>query len=162
MKINLLLCTAMMLMLAGSFSCKQVAMENPDNFDISGSIYYVAGYSSPNVGFQDETAKSGGYLFISENLRDTLFASVRKEFENTYCGISILNDELYSFPKEIMPANVCGLAFFPKEYRYAYKVQMTYRLAPEHEIYTVLCTANLPVVNTRARHIIITSISKIQ
>ena len=101
----------MCLLLAGCFtSCAK-----SEDRSYQG-LYYVVGYGGGTLEFWDGTAKEGGYLFISENLKDTLFASS-----------SIILDDIFSFNEEIVSTSNCGPRFFSQEYRYAYKVQMTYK-----------------------------------
>ena len=101
----------MCLLLAGCFT----SCEKSEDRSYQGQ-YYVVGYGGGTFEFQDGTTKEGGYMFISENLKDTLFA----------CS-SIILDDIFSFRKEIVSTSNCGPRFFPQEYRYAYKVQMSYR-----------------------------------
>jgi hypothetical protein len=84
--------------------------------------FYIVGYDAcPGVYIQNGTAKSRGYVLVSENLEDTLL---------TYN----LPDNLFIFPAEIMPGDAFGLDLFPQEYRFTYKVQMNYVPMTEEEI----------------------------
>jgi len=155
MKTQIFKLAAILLISAGGFtSCKDKVGHEFQN------SYYVVGYLSPFVEIRDGAAKSRGYLFISENLNDTLFAINQDVSEDIYCGISILHDDIFSFPEKIMPENVCGLAFFPQEYRYAYKEQMTYMLNTED--WYQICNAMTIHSAIRAQRINITSISETQ
>jgi hypothetical protein len=62
-----------------------------------------------------------------------------------------------------MPQNIFGFNLFPQQYRFAYKVQMTYRPMTEEERLDALCPAiirNLQIFFFEPTYIAITSISK--
>ena len=129
-------------------------------------LYYVAGYdASSGVIINDGTAKAGGYLFISEDLKDTLYASNVTEFDNGLLKWGLHEiDELFIFPEEIMPTNICGGNFFPEKYRFAYKIQMSYRPMTEEEALNTYHICNtyyyVPYPNLQPERIVIISISK--
>lgn len=134
---------------------------------ISDSVYYVVGYhvSSGVLYSHDGTAKSGGYLFISKNLKDTLHASNQNIVEDRYYGIGNLLDSIFTFPAEIMPNNVCEYNFFPQEYRFVYQVQLTCRLMTKEEELDAhpACHTLYPVLYPylHPKCVVISSISKI-
>ena len=78
------------------------------------------------VTIPDEPANSGGYFFISENLRDTLFANNLHKIKDEYV-IGNLFENIIDFPREIMSPYCDQWCFFSEENRFAYKVQITYR-----------------------------------
>ena len=130
-------------------------------------IYYVAGYdASSGVIISKGTAKSGGYLFVSENSEDTLYASNVTELDNglLMCDVRDI-DELFVFPEGIMPINICGFNFFPEEYQFVYKIQMSHRpMTEEEEMNTYhMCSGFYQVLypNIQPKRIVIESISKI-
>jgi hypothetical protein len=117
--------------------------------------YYIVGYDACSIGNISNDSgeyKTGGYLFISEDLADTLVA------HNLPNGI-------FDFPEEIMDRGVLGFNFFPQEYRFSYPVQIIYRTATEEEIQNLVkpCIIYyLQVYDIDPTYIIIMSISKIQ
>ena len=136
-----------------------------------GEIYYVVGYDgNREIDNHKETAKSGGYLFISENLKDSLYAN-NLIFEGDVYRYGDLLDGIIDFPMESMTYNgtYCGERFFPEEYRFAFKVQInSYRPMTEEELqlYTVRLIPAIcynPIWEQyRFKTTIITSIYKIQ
>ena len=123
--------------------------DNSEN-NVSTKSYYIIGYDvSSGVNIENNTGKAGGYLFVSENLKVTL-------------GAYNVPDNLFTFPAAIMPTNWCGFNFFPQEYRFTYKVQMTYRLMTKEEQQEVLkpCIDFYPAWGTTPTLIFIKSISK--
>ena len=93
-------------------------MNTSDNISTKG---YIIGYDvCSGVHIENDEGKAGGYLFVSENLKDTLAAYN-------------LPDNLFTFPAAIMPKNIFGFNLFPQEYRFTYKIQMTYRLMTKEE-----------------------------
>jgi len=116
-----------------------------------GDTYYIIGYDvQSGVDIENETGKAGTYLFVSENLKDTLMS----------CNFP---DNFFTFSSEIVkPINICGFNLFPEEYRLAYKVQLTYRLMTEEELEeaSYICLGLWPVLyNIQPIGIFITSIS---
>jgi len=112
---------------------------------------YIVGYdASSGVDISNNVGKAGGYLFVSENLKDTLAAYN-------------VPDNLFTFPAAIMPTNWCGFNVFPQEYRFTYKVQMTYRLMTKEEQREVIkpCISLYPAFGPLpSYYIFIISISK--
>ena len=159
-----------LLVLTEIFSSCAKTRDNP--------VYYVVGYDTGSgVEIHEGTAKSGGYVFISENLQDTLYASNLKysdrffylssqDLNDDSSAIGNLFDDLFAFPAEIMPTNICGKNFFPEEYRFAYKVQMSYRLIEEEGTYKAIpiCFGGYyqPYPFLYPKRVVITSISKSQ
>jgi hypothetical protein len=135
--------------------------------DSESRVYYVAGYdASSGVVINVGTAKAGGYLFVSEDLKDTLYASNVTELDNGLLKWDVHEvDELFIFPEEIMPTNICWFNFFPDEYRFSYKIQMSYRPMTEEEALNTLHACNtayyVPYPNLQPERIVIKSISKI-
>ncbi|MDR2972446.1 MAG: hypothetical protein LBU83_11050, partial [Bacteroidales bacterium] len=117
------------------------------------SAFYIVGYDvNCGVEILGETAKAKGvYVFISENLKDTVAA--------------FLPDNLFSFPIDIMPCcNIFGFNFFPQEYRFAYKVKMTFVPMTNEELQEAFCVAptNRPQIYFfEPLYVVISSISKI-
>ena len=163
------------LALAGSFaSCSKRGEPS------SHGVYYVVGYDgAAEEDIQNGTAKSGGYLFISENLQDSLLANNRfevKEGEDWHCGYRLGNllDGIIDIPIEAFMNNrACGFQYFPEDYRFAYKVQIdSYRPMSEEEFRDVPrlvfhnCAPTFHMSHDSGlfpfKHIVITSISKIQ
>ena len=140
----------------------------------SQGIYYVVGFDgSAEVDVQKGTAKSGGYLFISENLKDSLLVNNRfvvPEGEEWHSGYRIgdLLDGIVDIPIEAFIGG-CGFTLFPEEYRFAFKVQInSYRPMTEEEILetarfiNAMCSNPLWFSGQRFKSSVITSISKIQ
>jgi hypothetical protein len=114
--------------------------------------HYIVGYdvcSGVEV-LNNKMSKSKGYLLISDDLKDTLL---------TYN----LPDSLFVFPVKIMPTSVFGFNFFPEQYRFAYKIQMTYQIASEEQKMFFPCITLYPqLYSIEPVQIIITSIHKNQ
>jgi hypothetical protein len=130
---------------------------------LTDDVYYVAGYHVQEIAIQDDgTAKCGAYLFVSENLRDTVSVYNRISPDDWRPGT--IFDGIFEFPAEIMYAAVCGFAFFPEEYRYAYPVQIeSHRPLKEDETFIGLCNTMIMFSNIRAnKHIVVESLSKIE
>jgi hypothetical protein len=136
-----------------SVGCEQ---QNPLNLNetTNTATYYIIGYDACSIGNISNDSgeyRTGGYLFVSENLTDTLVAYN-------------LPNRIFNFSEELMPKEIFGFNFFPEEYRLTYPVQMTYRIATEEEIQNVVkpcITYYLVLYNIEPVYIIITSISKI-
>ena len=152
--------TTILLLSAGLFlSCKK---EN----NLYQNVCYVVGYDGTReADTRNGTAKSGGYLFISEDMKDSLLANNRIPVAGKYV-IGNLLDGLFDFPSEIMPQTNCGFAFFRKyeEYRFAYKVQISYIPMTEKEESDVprliICDGPQSDLHLKFKPIIIKSISK--
>ena len=164
----------MFIVLAGIFvSCAQKGDSSP-----SEGIYYVVGFDgTAEVNDQEGTAKSGGYLFISENLQDSLLANNRFEVEkgeywDTCYRLGDLLDGIIDIPEEAFINNsACGFQYFPEEYRFSFKVQInSYRPMTEEEFRDVPrlvfhnCAPTFHISHDSElfpfKHIVITSISK--
>jgi hypothetical protein len=147
MNVNILKYAAILLLVAGCFSSCAKRGDNP-----SQGVYYVVGYDGTSeVDIQKGTAKSGGYLFVSEEYKDLLLENNLKDniVSHNLDSIILLNNliaddfgnllkdpfaDIIDFPKESMPTEeYCGFRLFPEEYRFAFKVQMTYRPMTEEE-----------------------------
>jgi hypothetical protein len=111
------------------------------------TVAYVVGYNSLADYYEDGRYKIGEYLLISEDLTDTL-------------AVYNLPDNLFAFPEESMSYSYDGFVLFQpsSEYRYAYKVQMTYRQMRQDEYYRRCIWTEL----LNPDYIFITSINKIQ
>jgi hypothetical protein len=150
-----------------------------------GETYYVVGYDGTSeVDEQKGTAKSGGYLFVSEKYKDLLLENNLPDniYAHKLDGIILLTnliiddlgnrlhdtfDGIVDFPEESMPKEgYCGYRLFPEEYRFAFKVQMTYRPMTEEEeryvprMINAMCYNPL-AFNVKFNCIVITSILKI-
>ena len=158
-----------LLFLVGSFfSCSAEMREKTEDNSPQSDVYYVVGYDgSSEVDSQEGKVKSGGYTFISENLKDSLLANNRflVEGENSYRFGDLL-DGIVDFPIEAMVGG-CGFTFFPEEYRFAFKVQInSYRPMTEEEerdvprLVNAFCYSSCDI--RKFKCITITSISKIQ
>ena len=155
-----------LLLLAGSLtSCSKRGEPT------SQGIYYVVGYDgAAEIDIQNGTAKSGGYLFISENLNDSLLANNRFVVEGECCyRLGDLLDGIVDIPAEAFLGGGCGFALFPEEYRFAFKVQInSYRPMTEEEerdvprLINAMCYNPLWHSGQRFKLSFITSISKIQ
>ena len=129
--------------LAGSlFSCSKSSL---------GEAYYVVGYSMFGVVIQKGTAKSPGYLLISEKNKDLLLdENLMKNISSGSLDNLILLtnrnvdengtliddpfDGIIDFPEESMPnLTPCGRTLFREEYRFEFKVHITYRPMTELE-----------------------------
>ncbi len=90
---------------------------------LTDDVYYVAGYNAgPNMVFVDDndTFRSTAYLFISENLLDTVAVHNR----TTEGQPGRLFDGIYELPAEFHKGPVHGFVLFPKECRYSYPVKI--------------------------------------
>jgi len=165
---------AFLLFFIGSFySCEKKEENSLKN------IFYIVGFDgNAEVDVKKGTAKSGGYLFISENLQDSLLANNRFEVEegeywNTGYRMGNLLDDIIAIPIEaFMSSRNCGFQYFSEEYRFSFKVQInSYRPMTEEEIVDVprlintMCmpTFHIPYYSDffPFKLIVITSISKI-
>ena len=145
--------------------------EEIDNEDeeSQAKYYYVVGYDgTAEVDDQTGTVKSRGYLFISENMKDSLLANNRIIVDGKYVTGNLL-ENIIDFPKEAMLGGGCGFTFFPEEYRYAFKAQInSCRPMTEEEALDVPRLTNAMCINPhlhivqRFKLVVITSISKIQ
>ena len=161
------------------------------------NVYYIVGYDGGSVvghpeiyvyGIIDENGnyvgdsvkvippsdpkiKSGGYILISENLKDSLLVydyHKHDKHEDWYIIGDLLNG-IIEFPPEIITPYDCQWKFFPEEYRYVFKVNVvSYRPLTKEEhrrfvegraIQSSCWTGFLRIFK---KHVIITSISKIQ
>jgi hypothetical protein len=127
---------------------------------LTDDVYYVAGSSSETWVFQDDgTAKSWLYLFISENLQDTVAVLNRVGREP-----GPLFDGIFEFPTEAMvsSAMLCGYYLFPEEYRYAYPVKInSHRPLKEDEFLPIICFGGIPSKIGSNKSIVVESLSKI-
>jgi len=126
---------------------------------------YVVGYDgTARVDTLTGMATSGGYLLISENLKDSLVTDNRKPSEDGagYVHGNLFND-IFSFPVEAMASSgsYCGFIYFQPEYRYVYKVGIVYRQASEAEESEMARFVNgycyNPLVHVKWKGIVITS-----
>ena len=136
----------MCLLVAG---CIASCLKSGDN--TSQGTYYVVGFDgSSQVDEEKGTARSTGYLLISEeykdllldnNLRDNLSSRslddivlltnlIADEFGNR---IADPFDDIIDFPVESMHGGGCGYTLFPEKYRFVFKVQITYRPMTKEE-----------------------------
>jgi len=154
-----------LLLLAGSLFCCTKKVET-----LSQNVYYVVGYDDiSEVMFQNGTsAKSETFLFVSENLKDSLFAYNWNPISNGYYDVAKGLFDVIDIPAEIW-AGGCGIEIFPEEYRFAHKVQITFRSMTKEEdalnlswgrIILAICPPNS--LFQKFNPVIITSISKIQ
>ena len=123
------------------------------------TCYIVGVHGCYGFSIQDSTARVNTCVFISEDLNDTLFASMK---------LSPLIDSVnsfFTFPAKIMPWYVLGPTFFPENYRFAYKVLITYKPMTEEEVMNTsfFCTGYhfLPDYIFDPAFIVILSITKI-
>ena len=164
--------TLCVLMLVGSFSSCGKRGDTS-----SQCIYYVVGFDgTAEVDIQNGTAKSGGYLFISENLKDSLMVNNRFEVEEgefSSYRLGDLLDGIIVIPVEAFSGGNCGFTYFPEEYRFAFKVQInSYRPMKEEErrdvprLVNAMCMPTFHISSDSElfpfKLIVITSISKIQ
>jgi len=165
MTTNIFKLAAIALLMAGSFySCTKSEESS------SQGIYYVVGYDDDSeVILQNGTiTKSETFLFISENLNDSLFAYNWNPIGIWYYDVARGLFDIIDIPAE-MWSGMCGLALFPEEYSFEYKVQIGFRSMTKEEMSMNLSWIRLvfdfcPPNNLRQKFkpVIITSISKIQ
>jgi hypothetical protein len=156
--------TLCVLMMAGNFSSCGKREESS-----SQGIYYVVGYDgTAEIDFQKGTAKSGGYIFVSENFKDSLMA-MRLIFDIEEYRYGDVLEGIIDLPIEAFLAGGCGWRCFPEEYRFDFKVQInSYRAMTEKEskhaarIVNAMCYNPFWHSGERYKHVVITSISKIQ
>ena len=112
MKTKIFKTVAIVLLLTGCFSSCEKRGESS-----SQGIYYIVGYDgAAEVNDQAGTAKSGGYLFISENLKDSLLVNNRYENKgegNSYL-LGDLLDGIIDIPVEAFSGGGVGLRTFQK------------------------------------------------
>jgi len=165
-KIEFFKIAAILLVLAGSFSSCAKRGESS-----SQGIYYVVGYDgNAEVDIQKGTAKSGGYLFISENLKDSLLAMkliFEEEFSEYRYGDVL--EGIIDLPIEVFKNGGCGWCRFPEEYRFDFEVQINSHRAMTKEeskhtarFINAMCYNPFWHSGERYKHVVITSISKIQ
>ena len=137
-------------------------IDNEDE-ESQAKYYYVVGYDgSTQVILQNGTARSETFLFISENLKDSLQAYNWNPVDDRYFD---LTESLFDIVPEMWSGS-CGLAMFSEEYRF--KVQMTCRPITKGEGRDLLwfrpnnCAGPLSTLGQKFKPVIITSISKIQ
>ena len=136
---------ALCVVLAGNlFSCSKSTEK------ASKGVYYVVGYDG-RVDIQKGTAKSYGYLLISEKFKDLLldenlsYNIISGSLDNIILLTSLIVDMygnriddpfdgIIDFPEESMPTEgYCGYRLFPEEYRLRFKVHIIYRPMTEEE-----------------------------
>ena len=147
-------------------SCEKNSKENNN---LAQNVYYVVGYDgSSQIDTLKGTAKSGGYLFISEDLKDSLLTNNRFKAEGKTIFDNLL-DDIVDIPIEAMISNGCGFTFFPEEYRFAFKVRInSYRPMTEEErletvrVIFAMCYDGLWSSNLKFKPIVIKSILKIE
>ncbi len=129
---------------------------------LTDDVYYVAGsYSNMAFFYDDGTAKCSLYVFVSENLQDTV--SVYNATNDLQP--STLFDGIFEFPAEIMPpAAACGIFFFPEEYRYSYPIIInSHRPLKKDESIEPPCLMMGPTSLIRTnKQIVVESLSKIK
>ena len=141
-------------------SC-QKSTDETDDAEYFTTVAYVAGYEHYRGMKLNETGTvtAAMYVLISENLVDTLLTIDVPE------NIMTFPLELLLFPPG---GYLVGYVLFPNEYRFTYKMQLTYRMMTQEEIlenrmfplipaifYNISTFSNLP------KCIIIKSIKKI-
>jgi len=160
----LVLISVFLLLLAGGFS----SCINQETLPL-GDVYYVVGFDGYYVeNIKEGTAKSGGYLLVSEDLKDSLLANNLYKVDGRYVigsAVGNLLDNIITFPKEVFAGGGCAWAFFPEKYRFAFKVRIeSYRPMTEEEEQYVPRRVNTMCKPTFAdrgfKNIVITSISK--
>ena len=92
--------------------------------NISGQTTgYIVGYETCGLTIEGGIGHAKGYVFISEDLKDTL-------------AVYNLSQDIYSFPAEIFTVtdyHTVNMSF-PEQYRNAFKIQLTYTLSSEEEL----------------------------
>jgi hypothetical protein len=135
----------------------------------SQNVYHVVGNDRYyEVDEQNGTLNFGGYLFISENLKDSLMTNNHLKYND----LGDLLVGIIDFPITMYySTSPCGFAYFPKEYRCAFKVQInSYRPTTEEEEWYLdraipaICATPTWYKRELAmfQSVVITSISKIQ
>jgi len=158
MSTNFFKFTAIFLLSAG---CLSSCSKKDDN--ISRGVFYVVGYRGPTNIQNDGTAKAAGYVFISKNLKDTLYANNIEWLEDIGIGVvGDLLDGIFAFPSEIMRGGYCWEGYFPQEYRFVYKAHISYRPMTKEELqesdYPCLHDKKYPNLFFHAKRITIISI----
>ena len=129
---------------------------------LTDDVYYVAGsYSNVAVFYDNGTAKCTAYVFISDNLQDTV--SVYNATKDGQPGS--LFDGIFDFPAGIMPPPAaCGVFFFPEEYRYSYPVRIhSHRPLKKDEIFFAPCLMMGPTSLIRTnKQIVVETLTKIE
>ncbi len=85
---------------------------------------YIVGYETCGLTIENEVGHTKGYIFISEDLKDTL-------------AVYNFPQSIYDFPAEIFTETSPYLvnASFPEQYRNTFKVQLGYTLSSEEEVF---------------------------
>ncbi len=144
-------------------STKEYPLNPPKRVELNDNIYYVTGVQSQALDLEENgSLKAREYLFISENLKDTVCVeNFVKEGDRLLTGD--LLDDLFDIPTTVLWESVCGLTSFSPEYRYAYKVRIISWREPEINEYPIyICRANMPSSSIRPNRgsIIVESIAK--
>ena len=84
---------------------------------------YLVGYETCGLTIENGEGQAKGYIFISEDLKDTL-------------AVYNLPQDIFVFPAEIFPTtNVYEInVSFPEEYRNVFKVQLGYTVSSDQEL----------------------------
>ena len=130
---------------------------------LTDDVYYVAGYYANLAEIQDDgTAKCAVYLFISENLRDTVSVYNRISPEDWRPGR--LLDGIFTFPVEIMSRSITGYVLFPEEYRYSYPVKInSHRPMTKDEVFVPANDMYRPSSSIQPnKYIVVESLSQIE
>jgi hypothetical protein len=175
-----ILCTLLVGICLSAVSCDKLHPTQPpdiegdddtNNIAYQSGVFYVVGFDGiGEVDSMTGTAKSGGYLFISENLEDSLIVNNRELESGKGWVNGNLLDGIIDFPMESMmyPYKYCGFTFFREEYRFAFKVQLSYRPATYEEakkvVHAHFCDCFNPYwpVLDRFKCVVIISTPKIQ
>ncbi len=128
------------------FSCNK-----EDNEPIKNSVGYIVGFDPPSV----QCYPRIGYLFISENLKDTMLTyNVSDDTKKMPANILLnSNDTIYQIP-EVCFQNYKSSPYFPISERYKYKVEISYSLTKETGMENYICTNDILWLNYKNINVI--------
>lgn len=101
---------------------------------------YIVGYDPCTINHSYPI----GYIFVTEDLRDTVvtYNLSDRQFRMPASVILHTNDTLYKIPAENFQ-NFRTSVYFPDSLRYRYPLHVEYRLAKEDELIFNLCSTDL-------------------
>ncbi len=122
---------------------------------IKNSVGFIVGFDPCTINHQYRI----GYIFISEDLKDTLVTyNISDETFKMPANILLnSNDTIYKITEEYFQ-NFRACPYFPISERYKYKVEISYSLAKENEMIYYLCTTDILFLNFK--QIVVKSIKK--
>lgn len=114
-----------------AYSCKK------ENVKLPLTSGYIVGFDPCS-----ELGYRIGYVFVSEDLRDTLITyNISDAIYKMPASVVFSSDTLYKIPW-IYFQDYCNTAYFPDSLRYKYRIKVSYVVANINEMIYYPCTNN--------------------